>query len=72
MNDAQIKYMVDRFLTWSLPESFHPDGGISFTRLGYGGKPYPMPTGTNLIDATQAEAMVRHLVEGLPEADAAP
>ena len=25
------------------------------------------PVGTNLLDATQAEAMVRHMMEGMPE-----
>lgn len=64
MNDAQIKHMVDRFLGWRLPENFSPDAGISFER------PFPrpglMPTGTNLLDATQADAMVRHMLEGLP------
>jgi hypothetical protein len=25
------------------------------------------PSGTNLFDATQADAMVRHMLEGLPE-----
>jgi hypothetical protein len=34
MSDEQIKYMVDRFLGWRLPENFNPDGGISFTRIG--------------------------------------
>lgn len=76
MNDDQIKHMVNRFLAWRLPENFHPDNGISFKPtfneeyMAKQGKP-PMrhdPTGTNLFDYTQAEAMVRHLVEGLPDA----
>jgi len=67
MNDAQIKHMVDRFLRWSLPETFRPDGGVSFKRLEHDGKPYPMPSGTNLLDATQAGEMVRFMIEGLPE-----
>jgi hypothetical protein len=25
------------------------------------------PSGTNLFDATQADAMVRYMIEGLPE-----
>ncbi|HVB59131.1 MAG TPA: hypothetical protein VNE63_22210 [Candidatus Acidoferrales bacterium] len=29
-NDYQIKYMVDRFLEWRLPENFTPDAGITF------------------------------------------
>lgn len=70
MDAAQIKHMVDRFLRWSFPENFNPDGGISFVRSSYKGALYPMPVGTNLLDAVQAEAMVRHMVEGLPSARA--
>ena len=73
MNEAQIKHMVDRFLGWTLPENFSPDGGVSFKRLqkpshanGAPG-PYPMPTGTNVFDATLADAMVRHMLDGLPK-----
>lgn len=69
MTDEQIKYMASRFLMWRLPETFHPDNGISFT------PPFseePMrsrhwPVGTNLIGADDAEAMVRHMAEGMPE-----
>ena len=61
--EAQIKRMVDRFLAWPLPENLNPDGGISFQRspddIRYN---RPMPTGTNFLDATQAEAMVRYLL----------
>ena len=51
MNDEQIKYMVDRFLNWQLPENFDPDNGISFKRSFNEYTEYPMnhdPTGTNL------------------------
>lgn len=61
--EAQIEHMVQRFLQWKLPENFNPDGGIGFDksyRSPHG------PVGTNLFDATQAEAMVRHMLEGLP------
>ena len=66
-SDAQIKYMVDRFLAWRLPENFTPDAGISYdtTRKHE-------PVGTNLLDASQAEQMVRYMVEGinsLPQVD---
>lgn len=64
----QIKYMVDRFLGWKLPESFNPDAGISFKRSWQHYTPYSMPSGTNLLDAPQAEAMVRYLLSGLPVA----
>ena len=71
MNDAQIKHMVDRFLMWKLPENFSPDGGINFEPLRNKGTEYEHrrePIGTNLLDATQAEAMIRYLIEGLPAA----
>lgn len=71
MTDAQIKHMVDRFLRWKLPENFSPDGGISFKPTFNEHTARPMrsePVGTNLLDATQAEAMVRHMVEDLPSA----
>lgn len=74
MTDEQIKYMVSRFLGWKLPESFRPDAGINFNphfNVEYNatlGKPPQRhePSGTNLLDATQAEAMVRFMVEGMP------
>ena len=69
MNDAQIKHMVDRFLQWELPDSFAPDGGVSFERTytSFDGSTMKRePVGTNLLTATQAEAMVRHMLEGLP------
>lgn len=69
MTEDQIKHMVARFLTWRLPSDFAPDNGITFTPDFNVGTPYPMkhePTGTNLLNAAQAEAMIRHLLEGLP------
>jgi hypothetical protein len=79
VTDEQIKHMTNRFLMWKLPENFHPDNGISFKPtfngdprtwkvLGITGPMKHEPSGTNLFDATQAEAMVRHMVEGLPPA----
>ncbi len=68
MTDDQIKHMVDRFLSWQLPANFAPDAGISFVPDFNVGTPYPMkhtPSGTNLFNAEQSEAMVRHMVEGL-------
>jgi hypothetical protein len=64
ITDDQIKYMVDRFLGWTLPSDFNPDGGISFTPP----KPscFYMPIGTNLFDVFQAEAMVRYMIDGMP------
>ena len=69
MTDEQIKHMVNRFLGWRLPENFRPDAGISFKAEFNEHTAHPMkhePSGTNLFDATQAEAMVRYMVEGLP------
>lgn len=77
MTDEQIKYMVYRFLGWRVPEHFRPDAGISFNpeyNVEYNaarGKPPALhqPSGTNLFDAAQAEAMVRYMVEGMPRDD---
>jgi len=74
-DEAQIKHMVERFLNWKLPENFNPDGGISFEPVGNKGTPHEYqrePVGTNLFDYTQAEAMVRHMLEGLGEVDSQP
>jgi len=76
LTDEQIRHMVDRFLSWRLPESFAPDGGVSFepeyNREWNATQGLPPsrhePVGTNLLDAEQARAMVLHMVEGLPEA----
>ena len=67
MNDTQIKHMVDRFLGWKLPKNFSPDAGISYTRPNYAPEVDATPSGTNLFDATQADAMVRYMVEGLKD-----
>lgn len=69
MNDQQIKHMVNRFLGWKLPADFSPDAGISFKAEFNEHTDHPMkhePSGTNLLDASQAEAMIRYLLEGLP------
>lgn len=67
MNEAQIKQMVDRFLSWKLPEDFNPDGGVSVDRVYLAKLPasHPGPSGTNLFSATQADAMVRYMLEGM-------
>lgn len=70
MTDAQIKHMVDRFLMWKLPEHFRPDGGISFDPIASKGTQHEFrrePVGTNLLTADQAAAMVRHMIDGLPQ-----
>lgn len=67
MTDEQIKWMAERFLSWKLPANFNPDNGISAQRPNYAPNIQWEPTGTNLLDYTQAEMMVRHMVEGMPE-----
>lgn len=69
MTDEQIKHMVDRFLMWKLPETFNPDGGIKFQRLTYGGNVRHDPVGTNVLTAIEADAMVRHMIEGMPDSN---
>lgn len=64
----QIKTMVERFLCWRLPKPWHPDNGISFKEVIYDGmspegQAANYPVGTNLFDYTQAEAMVRHMMD---------
>jgi len=69
VDEAQIDHMVHRFLAWKLPENFNPDGGISFKKMFNEHTAHPMkaePSGTNLLDWTQAQAMVRHMIDGLP------
>lgn len=68
MTDDQIRCMVNRFLQWKLPEDFRPDAGISFKPDFNEHTPHPMkhePVGTNLFTASQAEAMVRFILEGV-------
>ena len=69
MTDEQVKHMLDRFLGWGLPRDFNPDAGISYIPPKHPPHVGWMPTGTNLFDAQQAEAMIRYMVEGLPMSD---
>lgn len=69
ITDEQIKHMTNRFLMWRLPANFNPDAGISFRPEFNEHTAHPMkhePTGTNLFDYNQAEAMVRYMIEGMP------
>ena len=71
MNDTQVKHMVDRFLSYRFPADMQPDGGLSIRRVFNEGTPHQYeatPSGTNLLNAVQAEAMVRHMLEGMPGA----
>ncbi|MDB5440887.1 MAG: CcrColossus [Caulobacteraceae bacterium] len=70
MTEEQIKHMRDRFLFWKLPANFAPDCGIRFDadaakKLNPTNHRYES-VGTNLFDATQADGMVRFMVEDLP------
>ncbi len=65
MTEDQIKQMVNRFLGWRMPKSFRPDGGVSYNRPMYDPSYDYMPSGTNLLNASQATEMVRYMVEGL-------
>ena len=70
MTDEQIKHMANRFLMWKLPATFNPDNGISFDPIASKGTAHEYrcePVGTNLLGATEAEAMVRHMLDGLPQ-----
>lgn len=61
--------MVSRFLSWPLPADFNPDGGILFEQMtqhsALGGHHLNRPTGTNLLNAEQARAMIAHIL-GIP------
>jgi len=69
---STLDQAVDRFLCWELPRDFNPDCGISFMReTDYAKTPdgeYSFnyvfkPTGTNLLDAQQAKAMLEHVTQ---------
>lgn len=61
--------MVTRFLGWSLPKDFAPDGGIKFTPVNH---PHSWPVGTNLFTADQARLMLEHILAGTPSRFAPP
>lgn len=68
ITEANIKHMVNRFLSWKLPEHFNPDNGISFDPVmnkGYQFESRREPVGTNLFSSDQADVMVRYMVEGM-------
>lgn len=50
---------VSRFLSWRVPSDFHPGSGVSFTPLE---NPLLWPTGTDLLHAGQARAMLEHVL----------
>ena len=66
MNDKIILHLVARFLSWKLPPDFRPDAGISFAPEYNNGTPEGgrhEPSGTNLLNAEQAFAMFRHVLD---------
>lgn len=55
-----IDQMVSNFLSWKLPKDFSPDGGIVLAQqIGHKFE----PSGTNLFNAEQAKAMIKHIME---------
>jgi len=68
MTKPLIDQAVDRFLGWKLPEDFAPDGGVTFKPIFNEGTPHQFrsaPTGTNLLHAGQAKAMLEYVAEPL-------
>ena len=62
MTEDQIDKMVNKFLSWKLPQDFTPDGCIHFTPPIHD---HHWPVGTNLLDARQAKDMIKHLLENV-------
>lgn len=62
----RIMKMINRFLTWHLPPGFDPDCYVSFDRVkALTNSGWPM--GTNLLNASQARAMIEHMLVEEPE-----
>ena len=61
MNDAHVSdEMVARFLAWKLPHDFSPDCYIRFDREAADAGSWPV--GTNLLTASQASDMLKHVL----------
>jgi hypothetical protein len=56
--------MVARFLAWKLPQDFSPDCHIRFDRDAADAGSWPV--GTNLLNAIQARAMLKHVLDVAP------
>lgn len=57
-----IRRMVDRFLTWKLPQNFYPDGFVSFDSKS--ARQYSTwPVGTNILTAEQAREMFMYALD---------
>lgn len=58
-----INRAADRLMWWRLPADFNPDGGIGFNPAsGVTPENPSWPTGTNLLTAEQARAMLRQII----------
>lgn len=61
VNKPLLDVMVNRFLGWKLPANFSPDCFVRFDRDAASfNKSWPI--GTNILDAEQARAMLRHVL----------
>lgn len=65
-----INESVSRFLGWKLPADFAPDAGITFKPNANTDSPVQFqykhePTGTNLLNGDQAEAMLLYVTKPL-------
>lgn len=63
LKQPSVDEMVNRFLCWKLPATFHPDGGVSFDKTGRDPNSHFWPVGTNLFTAVEAKQMVEHLLD---------
>lgn len=67
--EVDIQALVNRFLGWKVPKDFAPDAGISYVPPAYAtdaaGVVVHYPVGTNLLNAVQAEAMLKYVVLGI-------
>lgn len=64
--------MVSRFLGWKLPQDFYPDCYVTFDREKASASQASWPSGTNLLHAGQARAMLEHVLAATSAIDAAP
>jgi S-formylglutathione hydrolase FrmB len=66
IDKATLDATVDRFLAWPLPDSVYPDAG-KFDAVNNRWR-----SGTNLLSATEARAMLEHVLAALTGAQPAP
>jgi hypothetical protein len=56
-----IRTLASRFCAWPLPRDFAPDGGCTFAPPA--NPNHPWPVGTNLLTVSQAEEMLRFVLD---------